>query len=250
MCRARFEMLDLSSPSWCGIQGAPLPPAAPDFKTKALIQTCSSCKVPSKQVFAAGWACLNEVCKRFSVVNGIDQGSRMWNPAFLRERNKWPVYVKVPMPVKPALPTAPLNGLLMETSKEAWKGMVCPYCGQCNSRTKWDEWKCATNGCQFQIPIEYNIIPRVQLAPDHAFEAEGHSIPFDKCSEPVIQTEAGFHGWWRTMKFELCSDNFICHYIANQVINRQPGGADEILESLQGEKLGMQRFPMKSCPGM
>ena len=68
--------------------------------------------------------------------------------------------------------------------------------------------------------------------------------------EPIIRTEAAFHDWWRVMKFEVCPGNFITHLIANQVINRQPGGADEILESLQGEKLGMQRFAMKSCAGM
>ena len=249
VCRARFEMLDLSTPGWCGIQGAPLPPVSPDFTTKAPILTCSTCQVPSKQVLAAGWACLNETCTKFSTVNGISQGARAWNPAFLNERNKWPAHIKPPMAIKPAPPTAPLDGSLMETSLKAWKGMVCPHCGRCNSRTKWDEWKCVTEGCQFEIPIVYHVIPRSELAPDHAFEAEGHSIPFDKCMEPVIRTEAGFHGWWRVMKFEVCPGNFVTHLIANQVINRQPGGADQILESLQGERMGMQRFPMKNCAG-
>ena len=243
-------MLDLSSPSWCGIQGSPLPPLTPDFTTKALILTCSSCQVPSKQVFAAGWACLNETCTKFSTVNGVNWGVRTWNPAFINERNKWPAHIKAPMAVKPAPPTAPRDGALMETSLKAWKGMVCPHCGRCNSRTKWDEWKCSSDGCKFEIPIRYHVIPRSELAPDHAFEAEGHSIPFDKCMEPVIRTEAKFHGWWREMKFEICPGNFVLHYISNRVINRQPGGADEILESLQGEKLGMQRFAMKSCAGM
>ena len=250
LCRARFEMLDLKSPSWFGIRGAPLPPVTTDFTTKAQVLTCSSCHESSKQVFAAGWACLNETCVNFSTVHGINQGTRMWNPAFINERNKWPAHIKAPMPVKPAPPTAPLDGSLMETSIKAWKGMVCPNCGRCNSRTKWDEWKCMTEGCQFEIPIKYHIIPRRELAPDHAFEAEGHSIPFDKCIEPVIRTRATFHGWWREMRYEMCEGNFISHYIANEVINRQPGGPDEILERLQGERLGMQRFPLRTCAGM
>ena len=250
MCRARFEMLDLSSPSWCGIQGAPLPPVSPDFTTKALVVTCSSCHVPSKQVFAAGWTCLNEVCTQFSTGNGINQINRIWNPAFINERNKWPADVKAPMAIKPAPPTAPLDGSLMETSLKAWKGMVCPVCGRSNSRIKWDEWKCGTDGCHFEIPIQYHVVPRSELAPDHAFEAEGHSIPFDKCLDPVVRTGAAFRGWWRELTFEISPGNFVTHLIANQVINRQPGGADEMLESLQGEKLGLQRFPMKSCAGM
>ena len=249
VCRARFEMLDLSSPSWFGIQGAPLPPVTPDFTTKAPILTCSSCQVSSKQVFAAQWTCLNEFCPEFSTMNGNNQGARSWNPAFINERNKWPAHIIPPMAIKPAPPTAPLDGSLTETSVKAWKGMVCPNCGRCNSRTKWDEWKCATNGCQFEVPIQYHIIPRSELAPDHAFEAEGHSIPFDKCIEPIIRSKATFHGWWRVMQFDISPGNFILHYISNQIINRQPRGADEILESLQGEQLGMQRFAMQSCAG-
>ena len=124
--------------------------------------------------------------------------------------------------------------------------MVCPVCGRCNSRTKWDEWKCNTDGCQLEIPIRYHVILRSELAPDHAFEAEGHSIPFDKCQDPIIRTKAAFRGWWRELTFEISPGNFVTHLITNRVINRQPGGADEILESLQGEKLGLQRFPMKS----
>ena len=106
---------------------------------------CASCHAPSKQVFAAGWTCLNETCPKFA--NGVNQGARAWNPAFIGERNRWPAHVKAPMHIKPAPPTAPLDGALVETSLQAWKGMVCTQCGRCNSRTKWDEWRCGTIGC-------------------------------------------------------------------------------------------------------
>ena len=242
-------MIDLKTPSWCGVKGSPLPPTTLDFISKASLLTCPICDIPSKQVFASGWTCLNETCANFSTTDNGHQGPRAWNPAFLNERNEWPQYIKPPMPLKPAPPTNCLNGSLMETSWQAWKGMVCRDCGRCNSRTKWDEWKCETDGCTFEVPIQYSIIPRSQLAPDHAFEAEGHSIPFDKWETPVVRTENGFCGYWRRVTFELSSGNFITHYIANQAINRQPGGADEILETLQGAKLGMQRFPLENSPG-
>ena len=246
ICRARFEMINLRDPSWCGIKGAPLPPSTPDFTTRALVQTCSACDQSSKQIFAAEWTCLNKTCKKFSKVKGTAQ-ARQWNPDFINERSNWLAKVKAPLKVKPPPPTAPLDGTLMETSLKAWKGMVCPKCGRCNSRHKWDEWKCQTIGCDFEIPIQYHVIPASVLAPDHAFEAEGHSIPFDKFMEPVVRTESGFHGYWRKLTFEISPGNFISHYLANQIINRQPGGANEILESLQGERLGMQRFRMGSC---
>ena len=250
VCRARFEMIDLTTPSWWGIKGATLPPAIPDYTTKALRMTCTSCGTSSTQVSSTGWMCLDETCERFSAVDGmIPQGPSALNPAFINERKKWLVHIKVPMPVKPGLPAALSDGNLMETSSQAWKGMVCRECGRCNSRTKWDEWKCETEGCTFEIPITYTIIPRCQLAPDHAFEAEGHAIPFDKWEAPVVRTESTFIGYWRKATYELSPDNYVTHYMVNQVINRQPGGADEALEQLQGAKLGMQRFKLESSPG-
>ena len=240
-------MLDLKSPSWCGVQGAPLPPRRPDFTSKAQVSTCASCHAPSKQVFAAGWACLNETCPKFA--NGANQAARAWNPVFIGERNRWPAHIIAPMQIKPPPPTAPLDGALVETSLQAWKGMVCPQCGRCNSRTKWDEWRCCTVGCNYNVPIQYQIIPRSLLAPDHAFEAEGHSIPFDKCMEPVIRTGSDFLGFWRKLEFQVAPGNTITHYLANEVINRQPGGPDSMLARLQGERLGMQRFALGSCAG-
>ena len=67
--------------------------------------------------------------------------------------------------------------------------------GRCNSQTKWGEWKCETEGCTFEIPIRYNIIPASKLAPDHTFKAEGHSIPFDKWGAAVVRTKAEFHDY-------------------------------------------------------
>ena len=243
-------MINLKTPSWCGIYGSPSPAATPDYATKAPLKTCTTCGMASKQMFAAGWMCLNDTCKSFSADEGkVQQGLRAWNPAFINERNKWPAHIKAPMQPKPPLPTNPLNGSLEDTSAKAWKGMVCRDCGRCNSRTKWDEWKCETEGCSFEIPIRYTIVPRSQLAPDHAFEAEGHSIPFDRWDAPVVRTETGFHGYWRKATYEVSPGNFVIHYFANQVINRQPGGADETLETLQGAKLGMQRFALESSAG-
>ena len=73
---------------------------------------------------------------------------------------------------------------------------------------------------------------------------ENPGISFSK----LIRTENGFHRFWRKLTFELSPGNFITHYIANQVINRQPGGADEILEILHGVKLGMRAFLPQISP--
>ena len=126
--------------------------------------------------------------------------------------------------------------------------MVCQICGRCNSRTHWDEWKCETDGCTYEIPIHHTIHKASALAPQHAFEAEGHAISFNKWESPVVCKE-DFIGYWRKETYELSPGNFISHYHANLVINRQPGGADEMLEALQGARMGMMRHPLEHSPG-
>ena len=250
MCRVRFEMIDLKEPSWWGIKGSPLPTHTPNFISKALVKTCTTCGILSKQISAAGWMCLNESCASFSRINGqYSQEAPAYNPAFISERNRWPAHIKAPLKVKPTPPTGTLSNSLMETSLASWKGMVCVDCGGCNSRTKWDDWKCGTEGCDFEISLPHTIFPVSAFAPDHAFEAEGHAIPFDKWEEPVVRTETKFHGYWRIATYELSPGNYVSHYIANQEINRQPGGADDTLIALQGAKMGMQRFALENSPG-
>ena len=247
VCRVRFDMIDLETPSWWGIKGSLLPPQKPDFATKALVHICTICGVESKQRHALGWVCLNEPCTNFARTNGqFYQQSGVWNPAYVNERTKWPSSILSPLKLKPAPPMGLSDGSLRGTSSSAWKGMVCPRCGRCNSRIKWDEWRCETNGCTFEIPIHHQILQQHELEPHNSFPTEGHSIPCDRFVEPVIRT-GQVHGYWRVCTYELFPGNFVTHYLANQVTNRQPGGADEILQVLQGSKMGLQRFNLKRC---
>ena len=242
-------MIDLKTPSWWGVMGSKVPTRAPDYTTKALMKVCIACGVKSKQRYAPGWICLNEECKNFSTLDGkAISKPPAYSPAFIAERNKWPRKIKAPLPLKPAPPTTLLDHPEMETSLAAWKGMVCPACGRCNSRTEWDQWKCETEGCDYEIPIHHTAVHPSALASAHGFEAEGHAISFDKWDEPVVRTEVDYLGYWRKATYELSHGNYITHYMTNLVINRQPGGADDILEALQGEKLGMKRHALKSCP--
>lgn len=248
VCRVRYEMIDLKAPSWWGVKGSPLPPRKPDYRTKVPAQTCSACGTTSKQRYAVGWMCANEACTSFSHINGEALNKvPAYNPVFLAERTKWPAKILPPMPFKPA-PPAGLSNPEMSTSHSAWKGMVCQICGRCNSRTHWDEWKCETDGCTYEIPIHHTIHKASALAPQHAFEAEGHAISFNKWESPVVCKE-DFIGYWRKETYELSPGNFISHYHANLVINRQPGGADEMLEALQGARMGMMRHPLEHSPG-
>lgn len=74
-------------------------------------------------------------------------------------------------------------------------------------------------------------------------------MSFDKWEEPIVRTNVEFHGYWRKATYELFPGNYIAHYFSNREINRQPGGADGILEALQGTKMGMKRHPLENSPG-
>ncbi len=242
-------MLDLQTPSWWGVKGSP-PMKMPKIFEKPMVQTCLACGRSSKQRYTPGWMCANEKCASFSKINGQALAEApTYHPAFLNERHIWPRHVKAPFLSKPAPPTDLLNNPEMSTSLSAWKGMVCPYCGGCNSRTKWDEWKCATTGCEYELPIKHTVRTASALAPEHAFQTEGHAISFDRYEEPVVRTSLDFHGYWKKATYELFPGNHVTHYLANQQINRQPGGADEMLEGLQRAKMGMARHALKTSGG-
>ena len=242
-------MIDLKTPSWWGVKGSP-PMKMPKIAEKPMVQTCVTCRKPSTQRYAPGWMCDNEKCASFSKINGQALAEPpAFHPAFLNERHEWPGEVKAPFLPKPAPPTDLMNDPEMSTSPEAWKGMVCPQCGRCNLRTKWDEWKCGTARCNYEIPIQYTARTAKALAPEHAFETEGHAISFDRFEDPIIQTSVKFYGYWRIATYELFPGNYVTHYFANLRINRQPGGADEMLEALQTTKMGMARHAVKKSKG-
>lgn len=251
VCRIRLEMIDLRRPSWWGVRDSVVPTRTPDYTTKAATKVCNTCGITSKQRYAQ-WMCLNEECKNFSTLDGkAISNPPAYNPAFIAERSQWPRGIKAPLRLKPAPPlTALLSHPEMETSLSAWKGMVCPACGRCNSRSEWDQFKCETPGCQYEIPIQHTAVHYSALAPTNGFEAEGHAICFNKWDEPMVRRDDEFIGYWRKATYEVWPGNYIAHFMTNLVINRQPGGADDILEALQKEKLGMKRHALKSSASM
>lgn len=250
--RIRFQDINLQKPSWLAAQDSPLPPADRDYTTKAPCETCSSCNRTWSQVYAAGWMCLNDGCKKHFQLDGDTCTDLTWNPVWMNERTEWPQHIIPPFPLKPTPPLTDSNvpSLEEETSLSCWKGMVCPKCGRCNSRTKWDEWKCLNAVCDFELPVAHTVFPARALVEKHGFEFQGQAISFDKCYAPVTKRETEWPGVWRHSTYDIPGGNVVSHFHANAVINQQAGGANEILEALQGSKLGMERFSMGNASGM
>ena len=249
--RIRLQKIYLQEPSWYAAQDSPLPPAEHDYVTKAASKTCASCDHSWPQVYRAGWMCLNDDCEEHFSIDGEICTDLTYNPVWENERTEWPSQVVPPFPLKPAplLSDSNVPSLEEETSLACWKGMVCPKCGRCNSRTKWDEWKCFNEACDFECAVKHTVFPPISLVEKHGFEFEGQAISWDTFAAPVTKRETEWPGWWRQSTYDIPGGNVISHFHANAPINRQPGGPNDILEALQGSKLGLERFTMGSASG-
>ena len=239
----RFEKIDLGTKSWWAPAGTPLPPRS---DVKALRQACMYCHKLSPQVFQDSWMCLNDACSRFWKLNGQQPPVGLtYNPDFLNERTEWPSNVKPPFQLRPEILTADAkNDVMLAVSLASWKGMACPKCGRCNSRTLWDAWKCETVGCGFTHGIKHTIIPPHLVLPNHGVELLGHALPNDRFLDPITLRAPEYMGDWRVHTYDLLDGNHITHFMANGTINHKPGGAHDMFTALQGADLGLQRFPL------
>lgn len=246
----RFEKIDLNTKSWWAPKDSPLPPATRNFSVRAEVMTCQNCQHTSKRIFQQGWICLYEKCKYFWKLHGRNAPSNLvYSKDFLTERTSWPNSVRPAFELKPELPKQDPKDPTVSFSLTSWKGIVCPRCGRCISRTKWTGWECKTANCGYSIYIQPSPIPATSLLPEHTIEYLGHALPLDRYADPVLLRQPEFLGNWRIHTYSLMDGNTITHFHANGAINQQPGGAHELFLALQSADLGLQRFPLKTSPG-
>jgi hypothetical protein len=145
--RMRFEKADLTESSWWVPEGEKTTAPNPSVKgLKAPVSTCDKCRKPSKEIFTAGWFCLNHECARYFVFptgDAVALKDLAYTEAFLNERT--PFVGKIPS-IKPPVPDATgLHG----TELALRRGFVCPDCGCCNRRVYWNRWVCENKECQY-----------------------------------------------------------------------------------------------------
>ena len=249
--KVRLQNINLRERAWYSPKDSPSPPAVRDYVTKAACETCTSCDRSWSQVYLAGWMCLNDACKEHFLIEGETCTDLTFNPVWLDERIEWPRHIIPPFPLKPRpiLVDSNVSSVQGTTSLACWKGMVCPRCGRCNSRRKWDQWECLNETCDFEHPVKHTIFPPSALIEKHGFEFEGQAIPWDSFEAPVTKRVTEWPGIWRLSTYDVPDGGIVSHFHANAVINRQPGGANDILEALQGSNLGMERFSMGTASG-
>lgn len=147
--RIRFEKADLEEPSWWATQAEhPTEQIGETSDTpKTPVAVCEDCDISSKEIFTAGWFCLNHTCDRYFVFpNGkaVDPKGLAYTETFLNERT--PFEEDVPSIIPPVPDHSGRHG----TELALRGGFVCPDCGSCNRRVFWNRWVCENPNCQYE----------------------------------------------------------------------------------------------------
>ena len=241
----RLEKIYLKKKSWWAPAGSPPPPEAPSL-VKANRAHCDSCLEESVQVYEPGWICLNQKCQRFWQLGGRTPPSNMlFHPSFLAQRTLWPRNQKPPYDLARPRRYDDQNPAL-EYSLANWKGMLCPLCGRCNSRIRWDEWRCGGDGCAFVEKIKMTPLSHLSVMGGTSEQYTGQGLPFDKSTAPVVELEPTFVGSWRIQSFEIGPNNMVTHFTANRALNSQVGGAHDMFHNMQVADIGLQRYPLNT----
>jgi len=242
----RLEKIYRDTKSWWAAKDSPDCPYPPIIPQPAVRKTCQHCNEESPKVYEVGWLCLNAGCTRFWILGSKKASEDLaYNKDFLAERTEWPTYIEPPMSIKPELPQSTLEDEpTFAFSRFGWKGIVCPECGRCNARRRWEEWRCESKDCDFVYKVKQPILTHRAVMDGHAVAFTGHAPPKDIIEPPVIKATTEFLGGWRINTYNMLPGNKVVHFQANERVNSVPGGAHELFRAVQKDGVGLQRFPM------
>ncbi|KAK5123745.1 hypothetical protein LTR85_002381 [Meristemomyces frigidus] len=237
----RLERLNSAEPAW----HAPAITNMPKTETAGLLMSkaCTRCAKSSPQVYLISWMCLNPSCKAFwKLATGADAPSGMldYNPAFLLERSSWDIEAE-PFSVKPALPDVG-KAIGDNLSYVNTRGICCPECGRCNHRHKFSGWICDNPECSWEgLPANHQPILPVSLHQPWDSVGDGPSLARNRHETGVEVAILYTHGYKvHRYTFAGIEGSFI-HAVANNKINREHEGPDDMLASIQIQDMGLER---------
>ncbi|KAI6088483.1 hypothetical protein F4821DRAFT_277204 [Hypoxylon rubiginosum] len=184
----RLEKVDLKTRSWFAPKGVS-PEVAGEFLPGEYAcekQTCDSCRAESKTKFTHGWTCLHKKCEKFFKFGDSDVkfNDLRYNDNFLRERTQ---YSEVPednpeevCPIVPGLPQQDDDSLGCEALFK--RGIVCPKCGCCSNRIKWQGWYCLNDSCDFELLMPIKLVTPEKITLQH----EDAMLKFKAWRDPEI----------------------------------------------------------------
>ncbi|AEO54781.1 hypothetical protein MYCTH_100011 [Thermothelomyces thermophilus ATCC 42464] len=247
--RMRFEKADLTEPSWWVPKGedATMPAASLNTDVKAPVAICKQCNTPSKEIFTAGWFCLNHKCENYFVLPtgmAVDAASLAYSDTFLNERS--PFMGAIPS-VKPAVHD--FEGF-HGTELALRRGFVCPDCGCCNRRVYWNRWVCENKECQYARDALMLPYPEALLRKENK-EFDGRmqrrSIRYG-VNENTLHQEDYLHDPFATIYqrgYLQFSQTLTLGGIfsASKEITSKPNGPDDLFRTLELTDIGLRRNP-------
>ncbi|KAK1145701.1 hypothetical protein N8T08_003937 [Aspergillus melleus] len=252
--KLRLEKIDISSKSWWAAKSSPdpLPFHERNCATEPKKDQCSSCRDISPQVYSQGWMCLNQDCKQFWTLNRKKAPRKLdFDAGYLNFRTPPTSNANSHYPLVQSFSSF-LEGYSGDDtySRSSWKGVVCPSCSKCVSRTYWGGWKCADDlapptksldsVCAFEHMISMRPIPL-----EHVIgEAARPPIPPVPSVATTIDTSSVYPFEIRTYTMPNRVGS-ITHFVANPRSNSKPQGPDCMFEQLQLGEFGLRRYPLQ-----
>lgn len=253
--KLRLEKIDISSKSWWATKDSPdpIPLHERNCATEPKKGKCSLCGSESPQVYSLGWMCLNPNCFQFWKLNGIKAAAKLeFDADFLNFR--------LPPPSNSDnLELVRSFPMFLEKyseddtySRSSWKGIVCPSCSKCVSRTYWGGWKCSDelaspkleNTCAFEHMISMRPIALGSVIGTAARSPipTGLSVPMTTDQSSACPYEIRTY----TMPNGVGS---ITHFVGNDISNGIPNGPDDMFEQMQLGDFGLRRYPLQQSVG-
>ncbi|KAK4895977.1 hypothetical protein LTR27_006148 [Elasticomyces elasticus] len=236
----RFERLAASDPWYT-------PQVVPSLDTAAagelVEKTCAGCQQIFPQLYLAGWTCLDSACERFWKLDGgqdVPCGKLLYNPAFLLDRTHWQ-NEQEPYSVVPAFPDIG-KALGDNLTYINTRGVVCPECGRCSQRYLFKGWKCDGPDCQWSglWPHHQPIMPTALHVP-WGSSGHGPALARNKHEGGVNVTIRHSHNYKiLTYSFPGIEGSFV-HAIANDNVNSEPLGPNDMLAELQTVDMSLER---------
>ncbi|KAK4544745.1 hypothetical protein LTR36_003994 [Oleoguttula mirabilis] len=241
----RLERLNSAEPAWHAPTAARTPESTPEAAGAGLLQahTCTNCTKRWPQIYLMSWMCLNPACAAFwKLASGVDapSGTLDYNPAFLLARTPWHVEAE-PFSVKPPLPDVGKaigdNLLYVNT-----RGICCPDCGRCNHRYKFSGWVCDNPECLWEgLPANHQPILPVSLHQPWDSFGDGPSLARNK-HETGVSVEILYTHGYKVYRYTFAGiEGSFTHAVANNRINGEQGGPDNMLAAIQIEDMGLER---------
>lgn len=221
------------------------------------VRKCGSCNVAHKQVYAKGWACLNNKCKNaFRIQTGSDEQAEWrtlalheaeYNPAFLNERSTIQAGSAIRRTnLLPPLPTMD-NNISFGTEASFKKGIVCPQCRCASRRIFWHEWKCENDECDFSYRLETRPYPltEVEAETDKVKKSNNSAWKFSYDESLVTYHATDIDGYKTEIftlpknkeKDEVCETAEVCGTVvvlrASEEICAKHNGPNDMYEAMQ-----------------